>query len=97
MYPDDLKYTDTHEWVKVEGNTATIGLTHHAQSELGDIVYVELPSVGQELKAGAEFGVVESVKAASDVYVPLSGKVTQTNEKLAQDCLLYTSPSPRDS
>lgn len=85
MYPEELKYTESHEWVKVEGSTATFGLTHHAQSELGDIVYVELPAVGKELQAGSEFGVVESVKAASDVYAPLSGKVVAVNEKLSQE------------
>lgn len=85
MYPETLKYSETHEWVKVEGKTATVGLTHHAQSELGDIVYVELPAVGTAVAAGKELGVIESVKAASDVYAPLSGTVTAVNDQLAKE------------
>ncbi len=93
MYPEDLKYTDTHEWVRVEGNIATVGLTHHAQSELGDIVYLELPAVGKEVTAGGEFGVVESVKAASDVYAPLTGKVTAVNDAAtAEPALVNRDP-----
>jgi glycine cleavage system H protein len=85
VYPETLKYSETHEWVKVEGKTATVGLTHHAQSELGDIVYVELPAVGTAVAAGKELGVIESVKAASDVYAPLSGTVTAVNDQLAKE------------
>ena len=85
MYPEDLKYTDSHEWAKVDGDVATIGLTHHAQSELGDIVYLELPDAGQEVSAGGEFGVVESVKAASELYAPLSGAVVEVNDAATAD------------
>jgi len=81
--PDDLMYTDSHEWVRDEGdNTATIGITDHAQDLLGDLVYVEMPDVGDNLDAGAEAGVLESVKAASDYYSPLSGEVIEVNEDL---------------
>jgi glycine cleavage system H protein len=82
-YPDDLKYAQTHEWVRVEGDTAIIGITDYAQDALGDVVFVELPVVGNELKAGDPFGVVESVKAASDVYMPIGGSVNAINETLA--------------
>ena len=85
MDPEDLSYAETHEWAKVDGNVATVGLTDHAQSELGDIVYLELPGVGAEVTAGGEFGVVESVKAASDLYAPLSGKVVDVNDAVSQD------------
>lgn len=82
MYPDNLKYSKEHEWVKVEGKNAAIGISHFAQDELGDVVFVELPSVGQELKAMDEFGVVESVKTVSTLYSPVSGKVVAINEEL---------------
>jgi glycine cleavage system H protein len=82
MNPTSLKYTKEHEWVKVEGNKVTIGITDHAQSALGDVVFVELPSVGDTLEAGKPMGVVESVKAVSDVYCPVSGTVTEVNEVL---------------
>ncbi len=78
--PDNLKYTKTHEWAKIEGNRAKIGITDYAQLKLNDIVYVELPNVGDEIKKGETFGVVESVKAASDIYAPLSGKVVAVND-----------------
>ncbi len=81
-YPADYKYTKEHEWLKVEGNTGTIGITHHAQESLGDIVFVELPKVGTELAAGKTFGTVESVKAVSDLFAPVSGTVTAVNEAL---------------
>jgi glycine cleavage system H protein len=81
-YPKDYKYTKEHEWIKAEGNTGTIGITDHAQSSLGDIVFVELPKVGAELKKGSSFGTVESVKAVSDLFAPVSGKVTAINEEL---------------
>lgn len=85
MYPGELSYSKTHEWAKVEDDVATVGLTDHAQSELGDIVYLELPEVGAEVTAGGEFGVVESVKAASDLYAPLSGKVVEVNDAVTQE------------
>ena len=79
-YPSDLKYTSTHEWIRVEGNKAVVGLTDFAQHELSDVVYVELPSVGDEVSAGGACAVVESVKSASDIYSPVSGTVTRVNE-----------------
>lgn len=85
MYPGELSYSNTHEWAKVEDDVATVGLTDHAQSELGDIVYLELPEIGAEVTAGGEFGVVESVKAASDLYAPLSGKVVEVNDAVTQE------------
>ena len=82
-YPADYKYTKEHEWIKPDGNTATIGITNHAQESLGDIVFVELPKVGAELTAGKTLGSVESVKAVSDLYAPASGTVTEVNGELA--------------
>ena len=82
-YPADFKYTKEHEWIKVDGTTGTIGITDHAQNSLGDIVFVELPKVGTELKAGQSFGTVESVKAVSDLFAPVSGTVTAVNGDLA--------------
>ena len=82
-YPTDRKYTKQHEWIQVGGSSATVGITDHAQEELGDIVFVELPKVGAEVTAGKTFGSVESVKAVSDLYAPASGKVTEINEELA--------------
>jgi glycine cleavage system H protein len=82
-YPTDRKYTKQHEWVQANGSSAAIGITDHAQEELGDIVFVELPKVGAELVAGKTFGSVESVKAVSDLYSPASGTVTEVNENLA--------------
>jgi len=81
-YPNEYRYTEEHEWVKVEGKGARIGITDHAQHELGDIVFVELPAVGVEVKRGENLGTVESVKAVGDVYAPVSGKVTAVNEEL---------------
>ena len=81
-YPADYKYTKEHEWLKVDGNTGTIGITDHAQESLGDIVFVELPKVGTEITAGKTFGTVESVKAVSDLFAPVSGTVTEVNEAL---------------
>lgn len=82
--PGDLIYTSEHEWLRQEEDgTITIGITNHAQEALGDLVYVELPEVGQEVASGGDMAVVESVKAASDVYSPVSGEVTQVNEELA--------------
>ena len=82
MIPNDLKYTREHEWIRVEGTLGTIGITHFAQSALGDVVFVELPEVGRVLKLGEAFGVVESVKTVSDLYSPISGRVVKVNEKL---------------
>ena len=79
---DDLKYTDTHEWVQVKGDTAVVGITDHAQSELTDIVFAELPEVGKEVKKGDELCVVESVKSVSEIYSPVSGKIIEVNTDL---------------
>lgn len=83
MYPENFRYTKEHEWVLAEGETATVGITDHAQEELGDIVYVDLPKVGSRVEQGKSLGSVESVKAVSDVYSPVSGEVTATNALLA--------------
>ena len=83
MYPENFRYTKEHEWVQVEGDIATIGITDHAQHELGDIVYVDLPKAGARLEQGKTLGSVESVKAVSDVYAPVSGEVTEINATLA--------------
>jgi len=83
MNPTDLRYTNDHEWVRVEGDTATIGITGFATDQLGDIVYVELPATGTALAQGATFGVVESVKAVSDLFAPISGEVVATNDGLS--------------
>jgi glycine cleavage system H protein len=80
--PGDLKYTKSHEWVRTEGDTATVGITEHAQDELGDVVFVELPETGTTLEAGDTFGAVESVKAVSDLYAPVGGEVVEVNEAL---------------
>lgn len=82
MVPNDRKYTKTHEWVKIENDQAIVGITDHAQDSLGDITFIELPKVGSKLKKNGESGVVESVKAASDLYSPLSGTVVEANEAL---------------
>lgn len=79
-YPEDRKYTDSHEWVQADGETVLIGLSGYAAGELGELVYVELPEVGDEIEAGSEFGVVESVKAANDLLAPVSGEVVEINE-----------------
>ena len=91
-YPADAKYTKEHEWIKINGTTGTVGITDHAQNSLGDIVFVELPKVGATITAGKSFGTVESVKAVSDLYAPVSGTVTEINgdltsapEKINQD------------
>lgn len=81
-YPVDYRYTHEHEWVKIERNIATVGITHHAQDQLGDVVFVEFPAIGAKLQAGSPFGAVESVKAVSDIYAPISGDVTAVNEDL---------------
>ena len=82
-FPEDLRYTKDHEWVRLTGTTATIGITDFAQSELGDIVYVDIPSVGQALNQHAVFGTVEAVKTVSDLFMPVSGKVLEVNPDLA--------------
>jgi glycine cleavage system H protein len=83
-YPADLRYTKEHEWAKIEGNRARVGITDYAQSELGDVVFVELPKVGTRVAQTQGFGVVESVKAVSDLFSPLSGEVTEVNVELSQ-------------
>lgn len=87
----DLYYTKDHEWVKVQGEKAYIGITDYAQDSLGDIVYVELPEADTELNAGDTLGTIESVKAASDIYIPISGKVTEANEAIVDDPSLVNS------
>lgn len=82
MYPDDLRYTKDHEWVRVQGDRGTIGITHHAQKQLGDVVYLELPQVGRALKANEGFGTVESVKAVSELFSPIAGEVVEINSAL---------------
>ena len=86
-----IKYTPDHEWLNVEGGTATVGITHHAQDALGDVVFVDLPEVGATLAAKDIAGVVESVKAAADVYMPVSGEITEVNEALRADPSLANS------
>ena len=80
--PEDLNYTKDHEWVRVQGDVATVGITDHAQRQLGDVVYVELPKAGDKFESGEPFGSVESVKAVSEIYMPLSGSVVEVNESL---------------
>jgi glycine cleavage system H protein len=80
--PEDLQYTKSHEWVRIEGDTATIGITDHAQEELGDVVFVELPDEGATFDAGESFGTVESVKAVSDLYTPVGGEIVEVNSAL---------------
>ena len=84
MYPENFRYTKEHEWVDAKGGEATIGITSHAQEELGDIVYVDLPKVGITVEQGKTFGSVESVKAVSDIYAPVSGEVLAVNETLSE-------------
>jgi len=94
--PDNCSYTKTHEWVRIDGDLAVAGITDHAQESLGDITYVELPSSGQRVEQGGELGVIESVKAASDLYAPLSGEVAEANAALAdQPELVNESPYER--
>ncbi|XP_019420316.1 PREDICTED: glycine cleavage system H protein 2, mitochondrial-like isoform X2 [Lupinus angustifolius] len=92
----DLKYADSHEWVKVDGNSATVGITDHAQDHLGDVVYVELPEVGATVTQGEGFGAVESVKATSDINSPVSGKVVEVNEELSSSPALVNSSPYKD-
>jgi glycine cleavage system H protein len=82
MFPDDLRYTKDHEWVRVEGDRGRIGITHYAQKQLGDVVYLELPEVGRQIKEHETFGTVESVKAVSELFAPVQGEVGETNQPL---------------
>ncbi len=84
-YPSDLKYTKDHEWIRLAGGTAQVGITDYAQKSLGDVVYLELPQVGRTLKKGEVFGTIESVKAVSELYSPVDGEVTEINSALAQN------------
>jgi len=93
--PDDRRYTKEHEWIKLDGDVATVGITEFAQSELGDVTYIEAPAVGAHLAKGDAFGVVESVKAVSDVYAPVSGEVVEVNSALA-DAPETVNASPYD-
>ena len=93
LIPDNLKYTKDHEWASVEGSLATVGITDHAQRELGDIVFVELPKVGASVKAGETFGTIEAVKTVAELYAPVSGKVTEVNNDLGADAgVINTDP-----
>jgi len=96
MYPSELKYTKEHEWVKTSGAEARVGITDYAQKQLGDVVYLELPEVGRMLTQGDVFGTIESVKAVSELYAPVSGEVTAVNQALAQKPELVNS-APHDS
>jgi glycine cleavage system H protein len=91
--PKELRYSEDHEWVKVDGNKATIGITEFAQSELGDIVFMELPEVGTEITVGESFGSVESVKTVSELYAPINGKIVEINEELGDEPQ-YVNESP---
>ena len=82
---DNLKYSEDHEWAKVEGNTITVGITDHAQSELGDIVFVELPEIGTEVSKGDSFGTIEAVKTVAELYAPISGEIVEVNESLEEE------------
>lgn len=84
MYPEDLRYTKDHEWVRIQGDRGTVGITDHAQKQLGDVVFLELPAVGRQLKQHETFGTVESVKAVSELFAPLTGEVLEANAALAQ-------------
>ena len=84
MHPENLRYSDTHEWIKVEDNLATVGITDHAQSELGDIVYLELPETGTSVQKSDVFGSIESVKTVSDLVAPVSGEIVEVNEELPE-------------
>jgi glycine cleavage system H protein len=82
-FPENLKYTKDHEWILVDGNTGVVGITEHAQGELGDVVFVEMPSIGKNLKQAEPFGTIEAVKAVSDLYSPVSGSIVEVNKALA--------------
>jgi len=95
MYPSKYQYTKEHEWLLVKGDQATIGITHHAQDQLGDIVYVELPEVGETFAAGDEFGSVESVKAVAEIFMPIDGEILETNADL-EDSPDLVNQNPHD-
>ena len=84
MYPDDLKYTKDHEWVRLNGSDAQVGITEYAQKQLGDVVYLELPEVGRRVNKGEVFGTIESVKAVSELYSPVTGEIVEVNSRLAE-------------
>lgn len=96
MYPTDLKYTNDHEWVRIDGDTGAVGITHFAQQQLGDVVYVDLPEVGATLSVGQAFGTIESVKAVSELFAPVSGTVTEVNTTL-KDRPDAVNSAPHDS
>jgi len=95
-YPTDLKYTKDHEWIRINGDTADVGITDYAQQQLGDVVYVELPDVGRQLTAGESFGSIESVKAVSELFAPMTGQVVDVNPAL-KDHPEAVNSSPHDS
>lgn len=95
MYPSDLKYDREHEWVRLDGDIATVGITHYAQDQLGEVVYVDLPSVGDEAVAGESFGEIESVKSVSELFSPVSGEIVEVNDALA-DAPELVNESPYD-
>jgi len=92
----EKKYTKEHEWVEIEGDTATVGITNHAQESLGDIVFIDLPTVGKEVKSNEELCVIESVKAASDIYAPIDGEVIEINNKLNDDASIVNQDPEKD-
>ena len=92
----DKKYTKEHEWVEVDGDTATVGITNHAQESLGDIVFIDLPTVGKEVKSNEELCVIESVKAASDIYAPIDGEVIEINNNLNDDASIVNQDPEKD-
>jgi glycine cleavage system H protein len=94
--PDDLKYASSHEWVRVSGETSTVGITDHAQEELTDVVFVELPEVGRVVEAGEAVAVVESVKTASDIYSPVAGEIVEVNTRVSEDPSLVNSSPYED-
>lgn len=96
MYPEEFRYTKDHEWIKLENEIGIVGITQHAQEELGDVVFVELPEVDTEVKAGEPMGTIESVKAVADLFAPMSGKIIEVNEALVEEPeLVNTSPHER--
>ena len=92
----EKKYTEEHEWVQIDGDTATVGITNHAQESLGDIVFIDLPTVGKEVKAKEELCVIESVKAASDIYSPLDGRVIEVNDNLSNDASIVNQNAEKE-
>ena len=92
----EKKYTEEHEWVKLDGDTVTVGITNHAQESLGDIVFIDLPAVGKQVKAKEELLVIESVKAASDIYSPLDGEVTEINDNLSNDASIINQDAENE-